>query len=67
MILILKVSRGYGKEAGPERKMDGKERSGAASPHPCPALNPLERDRLQAGWHHGAWGPETCSILSFLR
>lgn len=44
MILILKISRGYGKEAGPERKMDGKDRSGAASPHPCPALHSLERE-----------------------
>lgn len=46
MILILKISRGYSKEAGPERKMDRKDRSGADSPYNCPIPHPLERDRL---------------------
>ena len=46
--------------------MDGKDKSGAASPHSCLTLHALERHRLQADWDCGNWGPETCPLLAFL-
>lgn len=54
MILILKISRSYKKEAGPEGKANRNDRRGADSPHACFTWHPLERGQAATAWDHGA-------------